>query len=88
MQSVEVHILGQQYTLKGEASKEHLEKLAGYIEESIKKVCDTYPNITPTKALILTIFNMADELFKLKLEQDEITQHLERKAATLSGLLD
>jgi cell division protein ZapA len=88
MQSVEVQILGQQYTLKGEASKEHLEKLSGYIEESIKRVCDTYPNITPTKALILTIFSMADELFKLKLEQDEITHHLERKAAMLSGLLD
>lgn len=88
MPSVEVNILGQTYTLKGEESREYLEKLSRLIEDRIKQVCDTYPNITPTRALILTIFNMADELNKLKLEQEDIARHLERRASMLTGLLD
>lgn len=88
MPSVEVNILGQTYTLKGEDSMEHLEKISRSIEDRIKEVCDTYPNITPTRALILTIFNMADELRKLRLEQEDIAQHLERRASMLTGLLD
>ncbi len=88
MPSVEVYILGQKYTLKGEESEAYLKSLACLIENRIKEVCDQNPNITPTKALILTIFNMADELRKLSLEQEELTQHLEKKAAMLSGLLD
>lgn len=88
MPSVEIYILGQKYALKGEEPKEHLEKLAELIEDKIKEVCEKHPNITPTKALILTIFTMADELHKLKEEQEEIARHLERKAAMLSGLLD
>jgi len=88
MPSVEVNILGQTYTLKGEESREYLEKLSRLIEDRIRQVCDTYPNITPTRALILTIFNMADELHKLRLEQEDIAQHLERRASMLTGLFD
>jgi cell division protein ZapA len=88
MPSVEVFILGQKYSLKGEEPREHLENLSRFIEERVKEVCDTYPNITPTKALILTIFTMADELHKLKLEHEDIARNLERRAAALSGLLD
>jgi cell division protein ZapA len=88
MPSTEVYILGQKYTIKGEAPEEHIQSLARYIDERIKEVCSKYPNITPVKALILTLFNIADELHRLKAEQEDIARHIEEKTDLLAGLFE
>jgi len=86
--SVDITILGQKYTIRGESSESQIRELSRYIDETIKDVCNKYPNITPLKALILTTFNIAEELYKLKAEQEDLTKHIEEKAAALSGLFD
>ncbi len=88
MASIDITILGQKYTIKGEYSEEHMRELSRYIDSKIKEVCDKYPNITPIKALILAMFNVADEFQSLKIEQDDLARHIEEKAQLLSGLLD
>jgi len=42
----------------------------------------------PVKALILTSLNIADELFRLKNEEEKLTQVIEDKANVLTGLFD
>jgi cell division protein ZapA len=85
--SVEITVLGQKYTIKGDSSEAQIKELSRYIDESIKDVCLKYPNITPLKALILTTFNIAEELYKLKAEQEDLAKHIEQKAEALAGLL-
>jgi cell division protein ZapA len=87
MGSVEVYILGQRYTIKGDAPEEHIRKLASYVDEKLKEVHNSSPNITPVKASILAALNIADELFRLKNEQEELTRYIEEKTETLSALL-
>ncbi|GAB4390014.1 MAG: cell division protein ZapA [Thermodesulfovibrionales bacterium] len=88
MASAEVYILGKKYTIKGEAPSEHMQRLARYVEEKIKEVCDKYPNITPTNALILAAFNVTDELFRNRAEQDDVARHIEKNAALLVDLFE
>jgi cell division protein ZapA len=88
MASTEVYILGKKYTIKGEAPEEHIQKLARYIEEKIKDVCNKFPNIAPTNALILATFNIADDLFQARAEQDDVAKHIEEKAALLVELFE
>lgn len=88
MASIEVYILGQKYTIKGDASQEHLEELAKYIDGKIKEICSASPNVSPLKALILTSFSLADEIHNLKIEQEDIAREIEEKAATLTGLFE
>jgi hypothetical protein len=40
------------------------------------------------KASILAALDIADELFKIKTQQDEITKHIEEKATVLTSLFD
>lgn len=87
MSGTEVYILGQKYTIKGDASEEHILTLTRYIDEQIKAVCSKSPNITPTKALILALFNIADEIHRLKAEQEDIASQIEEKANLLTRLL-
>jgi cell division protein ZapA len=87
MPSADVYILGQKYTIKGDASRKHIETLADDVNRRIKEVLDKAPNIPLTKALILAMFNMADELKKLGNGGGEI-EHLEKKAEELAKLFD
>ncbi len=88
MPSVDIHILGQKYTVKGDASEERIRELSRYIDDKIQEVCGKYPNITPLKALILTTFTIAEELHNLQSEQAAITKDIEQKAQLLAGILD
>jgi len=88
MGSVEVYILGQKYTVKGDASEEYIMKLASYVDEKLKEVHSSIPNITPVKASILAALNIADELFKMKNDQEKMTKFIEDKANTLTALFD
>ena len=88
MGSVEIHILGQKYTIKGDAPEEYIQQLAAYVQEKIKEVYNNSPNITPLKASILAAITIADELHKLKSEQEDITRSIEEKTVALTRLFE
>jgi cell division protein ZapA len=88
MGSVEVIILGQKYTIKGDAPEEYIRKLASYVDSRLKEVNSSVPNVMPVKALILTSLNIADELFRMKTEQEKVTRVIEDKTAVLTSLFD
>lgn len=88
MGSTEVYILGQKYTIKGDAPEEYIRELAAYVDKKLKEVYNSSPSITPVKASILAALDIADELFKMKNQQEELTKHIEEKAATLASLFD
>jgi cell division protein ZapA len=88
MGSVEVYILGQKYTIRGDAPEEYIIKLASYVDEKLKEVHSSIPNITPVKASILAALNIADELFRVKNEHEKLTKFIEDKTNTLTALFD
>jgi cell division protein ZapA len=88
MGSVEVYILGQKYTIKGDAPEEYIQQLAGYVTGKIKEVSEHSPNITPLKASILAAINIADELHKLQTEQEDIAKSIEEKTVALTRLFE
>jgi cell division protein ZapA len=88
MGSTEVYILGQKYTIKGDAPGEYIKELASFVDKKLKEVYNAAPNITPVKASILAALDIADELFKMKNQQEEMTKHIEEKTETLASLFD
>ncbi len=88
MGSIEIHILGQKYTIKGDEPEEYIQQLAGYVQEKIRDVYNNSPNITPLKASILAAVTIADELHKLKNEQENIAKSIEEKTVALTRLFD
>jgi cell division protein ZapA len=88
MGSTEVNILGQKYTVKGDADDVYIRKLASFVDEKLKEVYSSSPSITPLKAAILASLNIADELHKLKEAQENITRNIEERANVLTGLFD
>lgn len=87
----EVFILGEKLTIKGDATTEQVNDLTRFINDSINKVLDKYPTLPPKKALILTLYNIAEELHKLKTEkteQETLTKDIFEKTDILAKLFD
>ncbi len=88
MGSVEVDILGQKYTIKGDASEEYIKKLAVFVDRKLKEVHNSAPNMAPLKAAILASLNIADELHRTRNEHEKAAMEIEERANVLSGLFD
>lgn len=88
MGSTEVYILGQKYTIRGDAPEEYIKQLAAFVDKKLKEVYNAVPNVTPVKASILAALDIADELFKLKNEQEELAKNIEDKTNKLAALFD
>jgi cell division protein ZapA len=91
MGSLEVSILGQKYIIKGDAPAEHIRQLAEIVDQKLKEVYSSVPNITPLKAAILAAINIADELQKLKDQYNIVTEGLksiEDKTDSIIRLFD
>jgi len=87
MGSIEVVILGQRYTIKGDADEEYIRKLADYVDGKMKEVLEMAPNTSPLKASILAALNIADELHRQRQHEEDLSR-LEEKANVLTGLFD
>ncbi|GBE36772.1 cell division protein ZapA [bacterium BMS3Bbin07] len=88
MGSVEVDILGQRYRIKGDASDEHIQELARFVDERIREIYDKGPNTVPLKAAILAALDIADELYRYRKEQEDLTKGIEKKTEQLVRLFD
>jgi cell division protein ZapA len=88
MGSIEVDILGQKYTIKGDAPEEYIKKLAAFVDLKLKEVHSSSPSMAPLKAAILVSLNIADELHRIKEEHEEAARNIEEKAKALTGLFD
>lgn len=88
MRSVEVQILGQSYSIKTDEDEAYVKSLAKYIDDKLKEIYNVVPNINQTKATVMAAFGIADELFKLKMKQEDIDKLIEEKTKILSGFLE
>jgi cell division protein ZapA len=88
MHSIEVQILGQSYSIRTDEEEKYIKSLAKYIDEKLKEIYSVAPNITQSRAMVMTAFGVADELFKLKAELQNIDRMIEEKTKILSGFLE
>lgn len=88
MRSVEIQILGQSYSIKTDENEEYIRSLARYVDGKLKEIYSVAPNVSQTKATVMAAFGIADELFKLKMEQQDLDRMIEEKTRILSGLVD
>jgi len=88
MRSIEVQILGQNYAIKTDEEEAYIKSLARFVDEKLKEIYSVAPNINQTKASVMAAFGIADELFKVKMEQENMNKMIEEKTEILSSFLD
>ena len=75
---VRIQIGLKHYTLTGTESEASLYRIAAYVDRKMKEISEAAPSLSTTDVATLAAVNMADELLRLKDEQSEMHERLNR----------
>jgi len=85
--TVQVVIHGTPLNFKTD-DPDYIRELAGFLEEQISKIESSGRLPSPTKAITLAAFNIADELFRLRKEKKEMSQKLSERLDLMIEMAD
>jgi cell division protein ZapA len=85
--TLSVTIFGSEYKIKG-ADPEYIGEVAKYVDSKMRELERRLSSAPPAKIAILTSLNIADELFRERMEKDRFVTDLKGKARTLGTALD
>ncbi|HEX9564701.1 MAG TPA: cell division protein ZapA [Gemmatimonadaceae bacterium] len=71
-----VSIVGEEYSIRSDATPEHTRAVAAYLDREIRKVLGGNALMEPHKAAILAAMQITDELFKERKSAREVEEHL------------
>jgi cell division protein ZapA len=74
---VKVTIVGEEYTIRSDASPEHTKAVAQYVDHAIKRVLHTTPVVETHKAAILAALQLTDELFRARGAHESVEQAMD-----------
>lgn len=63
---VTVKIMGEEYTIRGSASPESMQKVASYVDSLMETLVQKNSHMSRHKIAVLAAINLADELLRYK----------------------
>lgn len=79
IRKIVVEIFGEKHVIRGEWTQEHILGLAHEVDSKMRLIAQRSPRLSLHQVAILAALNLADELVKLKEEQDTLLQLLDEK---------
>lgn len=79
MRTIEVKILGQRYKVRSEDGEEYLHSLAKFVNDQITDVQGRSSSVATHNAAILAALNIADTLFKLREENQQLKKEVRER---------
>ena len=73
---VSVQIFGELHVIRGRGSEEQILKLADDVDKRMRDISRKFPRLAAHQVAILVALNLADELSKLKEEQQSVMDML------------
>lgn len=72
-----VEIYGEKHVIRGKESAEHIIKVAREVDKKMRLIAQRMPRLAVHQIAILAALNLADELEKLREEQETLMQLIE-----------
>jgi cell division protein ZapA len=84
---VRVRIVGEEYTLRTEASAQHTQSVADHVDRIIRAIMSSGSVVETHKAAILAALQITDELFRERQAAESITGEIRQLAGEIRPLL-
>ena len=88
MNIVTINVNGIEYKLKGEESTEYLNDIAREVDEKIRDMISSNKNFTLQSSSVLLAINYCDQVRKLKCEQSELSDSIEKCNLKIQELIN
>jgi len=85
---IQIEILGQKFTLKGNYDTDYVNRVEKYINDKIQEVQKQTAAISTHNLMILVALNLADECFKKDEELVQIKDLIEGTSKRLIDMID
>ena len=79
----EITLMGRTFKIRSEQDPEYLSQVADYIDEKIDGITQGQRNMAPQNALLLTVLNIADELFQAKQQHESLKENIRAQSRNL-----
>lgn len=83
-----VRILGQEYTIRSDESREFVQKVANLIDDKMRAIYDRNKKFSTTWIAVLTALNVGDDFLKLQAEKADLLERLENPDGELKTMKD
>ena len=77
---VDVEIFGKVYTVRGDKDPEYVRKVAEYVDRKMREISEVTETVSTSRIAILASLNIADELFSMIEETDDLKVKMEQLA--------
>lgn len=84
---IRVKIVGEEYTLRTEATTEHTEAVAEHVDRTIRAILSSGATVETHKAAILAALQITDELFRERTATESLTGDIRQLASDIRPLL-
>jgi len=74
--SVKVMIVGQELTIRSDATPEHTREVAAYLDKTIRGIMNSGAVIESSRAAILAALQITDELFRAREAQRDLNDSM------------
>lgn len=85
---VEVNIFGQAYTVKTDADKEYIQKIAEYVDKKMDEIVRNTKTVSTLNTAILAALNIADDFFKEMEKREELLAEVENRSREIVKTID
>lgn len=85
--SVKVTIVGQELTIRSDATAEHTRQVAQYVDNAIRSVMNSGAVVESSRAAILAAMQITDELFRARAAQRQVDESLQGLSDEVRRLL-
>jgi len=88
MESIQINIFGQVYSIKGKDDPAYIRELAAFIDGKMKEVQKGTGTVDPHRVAILTALTITDELYRLRESYGILEKTAENAAKRLIDLTE
>ncbi|MDN5352244.1 MAG: cell division protein ZapA [Clostridiales bacterium] len=85
---VTVKIMDRDYTVVSDDSREHMQRVANYVDDRMKAIFDGNKKLSTSMTGVLTALNIADEYFKVLEEKEELEKRINSPQYELKSARD
>ena len=85
--SVKVSIVGQEFTIRSDATPEHTREVAAYVDRTIRGIMQSGAVVESSKAAILAALQITSELFVARETTESLTASMQALSADVRRML-
>ena len=83
-----IQLMGRELRIRSDEAAEHLQALGRYVDDKVCLIAGKKPDGADPHLLMIAALQLADEIFKLRAQQAELTAKLRSSSRTLLGRIE